>query len=59
VAADLLEQAAHDLVVDRQLTDLALRVGELAILDRERPALQMLRPARQNASRHPLIVAAA
>src|SRR5215213_3436345 len=36
----LLDQAAQDVVVERELTDLALRVSELALLHRPRPALQ-------------------
>src|SRR5215212_6485191 len=41
-AAHLLDQAAEDVVVQRQLADLALRVGQLAVLDRPRTRLQTL-----------------
>jgi len=39
---DLLEQSAGDVEVHRQLADLALGLGELAILHRPRPNLQAL-----------------
>src|SRR3954471_16637790 len=38
----LLDQAAQDVVVERELADLALRVSELALLHRPRPTLQPL-----------------
>src|SRR5512144_982214 len=42
VAADLLDQAAQDVVVHRELADLALRLGEPTVLDRRRATLQAL-----------------
>src|SRR4051794_28090998 len=43
----LLDQRPQDVVVQRELADLALRVGELALLDRTRPTLQALLAALQ------------
>lgn len=41
-AIDLLDQRLGDVQIHRQLTDLALRIRQPAILDRRRPGLQAL-----------------
>src|SRR3954449_9291236 len=46
-AAHLLDQRPQDVVVQGELTDLALRVGELSLLDRPRSTLQALLAALQ------------
>src|SRR4029450_11124321 len=46
-ALDLLQQRLDDVQVHRQLADLALRVEELAVLDRRRPGLEALMPGVQ------------